>query len=102
MRTPLTDEDLFAALDAEQYFESSKDAANSLGLKTHSYRWRLNAAKERVEGYEPSYGESVKGFSTPFLPTDKMPTDELIGAYDQPATTSGVMPKMLVRLSQFS
>ena len=77
-RAPLTDDELFAALDAEQYFENAKDAANSLGLKTHTYRWRLNAAKERVEGYEPTYGEPVQGFSTPFLPTDKMPTDELI------------------------
>ena len=31
-RTPLTDDELFAALDAEQYFESAKHAAKSLGL----------------------------------------------------------------------
>ena len=66
IRAPLTDDELFVALDAAQYFESSKDAAKSLGLDVLTYRWRLNAAKERVEGYEPSYGEPVEGFSTPF------------------------------------
>ena len=77
-RTPLTDEDLFSALDAEQHFSTVVEASASLGMSPQTYRYRLNVAKNKLQGYEPNYGEPVQGFSTPFLPTDKMPTDELI------------------------
>ena len=77
-RTPLTDDELFAALDAEQHFGTLVEASASLGMSPQAYRYRLNVAKNKLQGYEPHYGEPVEGFSTPFLPTDKMPTDELI------------------------
>ena len=77
-RAPLTDEDLFAALDAEQHFGTLVEASASLGMSPQAYRYRLNVAKNKLKGYEPDYGEPVQGFSTPYLPTDKMPTDELI------------------------
>mgnify|MGYP001502250931 FL=1 len=77
-RTPLSDEDLFSALDAEQHFGTLVETSASVGLSPQAYRYRLNVAKNKLQGYEPNYGEPVQGFSTPYLPTDKMPTDELI------------------------
>ena len=74
--TPLTDEDLFSALDAEQYFGTLVEASASLGMSPQAYRYRLTVAKNKLKGYEPNYGEPLEGFSTPLLPTDQRPTDE--------------------------
>ena len=82
IRAPLTDDELFAALDAAQYFESSKDAAKSLGLNAPTYRWNLNAAKERVVGYELTYDEPVEGFSTSLLLTDEL-IEHMISRYNK-------------------
>ena len=71
-RTPLTDEDLFAALDAEQHFGTLVEASASLGLSPQAFRYLLTIAKNKLKGYEPNYGEPVQGFSTPFLPTDEL------------------------------
>ena len=49
-----------------------------MGLLLQTFGYRLNVAKNKLKGYESDFGEPVEGFSTPFLPTDKMPTDELI------------------------
>ena len=65
-RTPLTDEDLFAALDAEQHFGTLIEASASVGLLLQTFGYRLNVAKNKLKGYEPNYGEPVEGFSTPF------------------------------------
>ena len=78
MPAQLTDEELFAALDAEQYFDKVYEAAASLNLSPQTYRYRLMMAKKNLKGYEPQYGEPVEGFQTPHLPTGEMPTDELI------------------------
>ena len=98
-RTPLTDEDLFSALDAEQYFGTLVEASASLGMSPQAYRYRLTVAKNKLKGYEPNYGEPLEGFSTPLLPTDQMPTDELTEPYDPAATISVVMPRMPDNLS---
>jgi hypothetical protein len=37
----------------------------------------LDVARNRL-GDVPDYGEPIEGFSSPELPTDEMPTDELI------------------------
>ena len=63
-----TDEELFSALDSEQYFNKVSEAANSLDLSLQAYRYRLNTAKKVLKGYEPQFGEPVDGFQTPNLP----------------------------------
>ena len=77
MATQLTDEELFSALEAEQHHETLTEAAHSLGLSRKGYSYRLEDARERL-GDLPDYGEPIEGFSPPELPTDEIPTDELI------------------------
>ena len=77
MATQLTDEELFLALDAEQHHQTLTEAAQSLGLSRKGYSYRLEVARDRL-GDLPDYGEPIEGFSSPELPTDEMPTDELI------------------------
>ena len=62
MPAQLTDEELFTALDAEQYFDKVYEAAASLDLSPQVYRYRRNTAKKVLKGYEPQYGEPVDGF----------------------------------------
>lgn len=77
MATQLTDEELFSALDDEQHHETKAEAGRSLGLTRKGFSYRLEVARERL-GDLPDYGEPIEGFSSPELPTDEMPTDELI------------------------
>ena len=77
MATQLTDEELFTALDAEQDHQTLTEAAQSLGITRKGFSYRLGVARERL-GELPEYGEPIEGFSSPELPTDEIPTDELI------------------------
>ena len=77
MATQLTDEELFSTLDAEQNYQTLTEAAQSLGLTRKCFSYRLEVARERL-GDVPEYGEPIEGFSSPELPTDEIPTDELI------------------------
>ena len=77
MATQPTDEELFSTLDAEQNYETKAEAGRSLGLTRKGFAYRLDVARDRL-GDLPDYGEPIEGFSSPELPTDEMPTDELI------------------------
>ena len=77
MATQLTDEELFSALDADHSYETKTEAARSLGLTRKGFAYRLDVARNRL-GDPPDYGEPIEGFNLPELPTDEMPTDELI------------------------
>ena len=77
MATQLTDEELFSVLDADHTFETRAEAGRSLGLSRKGFAYRLEIARDRL-GNLPDYGEPIEGFSSPELPTDEMPTDELI------------------------
>ena len=77
MATQLTDEELFSVLDADHTFETKAEAGRSLGLSRKGFAYRLEVARDCL-GDLPDYGEPIEGFSSPELPTDEMPTDELI------------------------
>ena len=77
MATQLTEEELFSTLDAEQNYQTLTEAAQSLGMTRKGFSYRLGIARERL-GDLPEYGEPIEGFSSPELPTDEIPTDELI------------------------
>ena len=77
MATQLTDEELFSALDADHSYETKTEAARSLGLTRKGFAYRLDVARNRL-GDLPDYGVPIEGFNSPELPTDEMPTDELI------------------------
>ena len=59
------------------YLCRPRGVAHWFGLTRKGFSYRLEVARDRL-GDIPDYGEPIEGFSSPELPKDEMPTDELI------------------------